>query len=222
MTDLFDRTFPVVLAGPSGSGKTTVIRELLSRRSDLRFSVSATTREARPGERSGIHYIFLPRAEFERRCEGGEMLEWAEVHGELYGTPRANLERARADGVHLLLDIDVQGARAVRSSVGEAVTIFLLPPSGAWLARLRSRGSEAAPALERRLRTAEAELMAAREFDYVVVNHQLAAAVARVESIIDGEESRTARVGRELGQLVSALESEIAAARSEAPRREAQ
>lgn len=216
MTSLFDRTFPVVLSGPSGSGKTTVIRELLSRRSDLRFSVSVTTREARPGERSGVHYIFLEREEFERRCEHGEMLEWADVHGKLYGTPRENLERAKSDGVHLLLDIDVQGARAVRSAVPEVVTIFLLPPSGAWLSRLRSRGSETGPALERRLRTAEAELMAAEEFEYAIVNDELAEAVCRVESILDGEESRAARVGRELGQLVSALENEISAARSEA------
>ncbi len=216
MTSLFDRTFPVVLSGPSGSGKTTVIRELLSRRNDLRFSVSATTREARLGERPGVHYVFHDREEFERRCEHGEMLEWADVHGQLYGTPRENLERATSDGVHLLLDIDVQGARAVRTAVPEAATIFLLPPSGAWLTRLRSRGSETGPALERRLRTAEEELTAAAEFDYAIVNDKLADTVRRVESILDGEESRTARVGRELDQLVSVLENEISAARSEA------
>ena len=207
MTRLFDRTFPVVLSGPSGSGKTTVIRELLLRRNDLRFSVSATTREARSGERSGVHYVFL---------EQGEMLEWADVHGELYGTPRENLQNAVSEGVHLLLDIDVQGARAVKAAVPEALTIFLLPPSGAWLSRLRSRGSESGAGLERRLGTAKAELVAAEEFEYVIINDELAEAVRRVESILDGEESRTARVGRELGQLVSALEREISVARSEA------
>jgi guanylate kinase len=216
VTRLVDRTFPVVLSGPSGSGKTTVIRELLSRRHDLRFSVSATTRDARAGERSGIHYVFLAREEFESRCEQGEMLEWADVHGKLYGTPRENLGNAVSEGVHLLLDIDVQGARAVKEAVPEALTIFLLPPSGAWLSRLRSRGSESGAGLERRLRTAEAELVAAEEFEYVIINDELEEAVRRVESILDGEESRTARVGRELGRVVSALEREMSAARSEA------
>lgn len=221
MTGPFDRTFPVVLSGPSGSGKTTVIRELLSRREDLRFSVSATTRDARSGERSGIHYLFLERAEFERRRDHGGMLEWADVHGQLYGTPRENLDRAIADGVHLLLDIDVQGARAVRTAVPEAVTIFLLPPIGVWLSRLRSRGSETGRALERRLRTAETELRAAGEFEYAIVNDALAETVSRVESILAGEESRAARVGRELGRHVSALEDEISAARSEAAKQDA-
>ena len=98
------------------------------------------------------------------------MLEWADVHGELYGTPRENLQNAVSEGVHLLLDIDVQGARAVKAAVPEALTIFLLPPSGAWLSRLRSRGSESGAGLERRLGTAKAELVAAEEFEYVIIN----------------------------------------------------
>ncbi len=206
---IVDRGFPIVLSGPSGSGKSTVIRELLARRGDLRFSVSATTREPRAGERSGVHYTFMARDEFEERSRRGQMLEWAEVHGELYGTPRENLSLALADGVHLLLDIDVQGARQVRSSVPEAVTIFLLPPPGAWLGRLRSRGSESQGEFRRRLRTAEAELKAAGEFEYVVVNDDLADTVRRLASILEAEESRTARLGKELSRCASALRSEV-------------
>jgi guanylate kinase len=211
-----DSTFPIVLAGPSGSGKTTLVREILDRRGDLRFSVSVTSRKPRAGENSGVHYTFLERAEFDKRCSRGELLEWAEVHGDLYGTPLANLEAARADGVHLLLDIDVQGARAVREAVPEAVTVFLLPPAGAWLSRLRQRGSESRETLQRRLRSAATELDAADDFQYVVVNDDLEQTVRRVEAILEAEESRTARVGIDLVRLVSALEEEISAAQRDA------
>ncbi len=211
-----DHTYPLVLAGPSGSGKTTAVRELLHRRSDLRFSVSATTRASRPGERDGVDYVFLERADFERMRDRGELLEWAEVHGELYGTPSENLEGARAEGAHLVLDIDVQGARSVRAAVPAAVTIFLLPPRGAWLARLRARGSETRSTLLLRLRTAAAELGAAGEFDYVLVNEDLGETVDRVEAILDAEESRVGRVGNDLNRFVSMLEMEVAAAQAEA------
>lgn len=204
--------FPLVLAGPSGSGKTTVARELLTRRDDLRFSVSVTSREPRAGEKTGVHYTFLERVEFEASRGRGELLEWAEVHGDLYGTPQANLESARADGVHLLLDIDVQGARSVMERVPDAVTVFLLPPPGAWLSRLQARGSESRESLRRRLESAATELHAAAEFQYVVVNDDLEEAVHSVLAILDAEESRTARVGNGLVALVSELEEEIAAA----------
>ncbi len=211
-----DHTYPLVLAGPSGSGKTTAVRELLRRRSDLPFSVSATTRAARPRERNGVDYVFLERAAFERMRDRGELLEWAEVHGELYGTPNENLARARAEGAHLVLDIDVQGARSVRAAVPDAVTIFLLPPRGAWLSRLRARGSETPSALLLRLRTAAEELGAAGEFDYVLVNEDLGETVDRVEAILDAEESRVGRVGNDLNRFVSMLEVEVAAAQAEA------
>ena len=213
---MLDGSFPIVLAGPSGSGKTTVVRELLARRGDVRFSVSATSRQPRSGERQGVHYTFLERAEFEARLDRGELIEWAEVHGDLYGTPRANLDKARTDGVHLLLDIDVQGARAVKRAVAEAVTVFLLPPAGAWLDRLRARGSEDLEALARRLRSAAVELEAADEFEYVIVNDELEDTVDRVAAIIDAEESRTPRVGMGLVELLSALRREISAASGDA------
>jgi guanylate kinase len=211
-----DHTYPLVLAGPSGSGKTTAVRELLRRRSDLRFSVSVTTRASRPGERAGVDYVFLERAHFERMRDRGELLEWAEVHGELYGTPSENLEGAREEGAHLVLDIDVQGARLVRAAVPDAVTIFLLPPRGAWLSRLRARGSETPSTLLLRLRTAAEELGAAGEFDYVLVNEDLGETVDRVEAILDAEESRVGRVGNDLNRFVSMLEMEAAAAQAEA------
>ena len=183
--------FPVVLAGPSGSGKTTIARALLERRPDLSFSVSVTSRPPREGERDGVDYRFMPRSDFERLIAEGGLLEWAEVHGELYGTARSSLDDAVRAGVHLLLDIDVQGARSVRRLVPGAVTIFLLPPTGRdIIARLKGRGTEDSAALRRRLRTAEKELAGVGEFDYAVVNDDLDACVAAVEGIIASERLR--------------------------------
>ena len=144
-----DAAFPVVLAGPSGAGKTTLCDRLLAEPgSRYLFSVSMTTRTPRAGERNGVDYHFVSAPEFEALVDGGEMLEHATVHGERYGTPRANLDRAREAGVHLLLDIDVQGARQLRETVPEAVAIFLVPPTAERILRqLRGRGSESAAQL---------------------------------------------------------------------------
>lgn len=181
----------VVLCAPSGTGKTTVARELLERYEDLAFSVSVTTREARPGERAGLDYEFVDRARFDAMIEAGELLEWAEVHGQRYGTPRANLEEAARAGKDLILDIDVQGGRQVRSVRSDAVMIFLLPPSAdALLERLRSRGSEDRAHRARRLQTALTELRAVEEFEYVLVNDRLDETVSTVRSIIVAERHR--------------------------------
>lgn len=186
--------FPVVLAGPSGSGKTTIARELLTRREDLRFSISVTSRPPRETEVDGVDYRFISRSGFERLIAEDGLLEWAEVHGELYGTPRSGLDEARRDGAHLLLDIDVQGARSVRRLDPMAVTIFLLPPTARHiLARLEGRGTEDPAALQRRLRTAEAELAGVGEFDYAVVNDDLGQCVEAIEGIIDAESLRVDR-----------------------------
>jgi len=184
------RRFPVILAGPSGAGKTTVRDRLLKDPGDLpfRFSVSMTTRAPREGEAPGVDYRFIDRPGFLGLVESGDMLEHAEVHGELYGTPRDNLLAALADQAFLLLDIDVQGARQIREAVPESVSIFLVPPTGGHiLERLRLRGSETDAQLRRRLESAVAELDAVREFDYAVVNDDLDAAVDAVRSIVAAE-----------------------------------
>lgn len=207
--DLRTATFPVVLAGPSGSGKTTVGRAL-ERREEVRFSVSATTRPPRPEEEDGVDYRFYSRPAFEELRERDELLEWAEVHGELYGTPRSNLVEARGQGTHLLLDIDVQGARSVRERVPETVTVFLLPPDGSRIVRrLLERGTEDAEQLRRRLAAAEQELEAIGEFDYVVINDRLQDAVDTVEEIIRSEERRTVRMAESVQQTASDLSAQI-------------
>ncbi|MCG8467409.1 MAG: guanylate kinase [Gemmatimonadetes bacterium] len=192
----YDRTFPVILAGPSGAGKTTVRDALLGGpdADRYRFSVSMTTRDPRPGERPDVDYAFVDRDRFLALVEAGGMLEHAEVHGELYGTPSANLDAARERGAHLLLDIDVQGARQVRAVAPEVVTIFLVPPEAARIVdRLERRGSETPEQLARRLSSARAELEAAPEFDYLIVNDVLDEAIARVRAVVDAEEGRVAR-----------------------------
>ncbi|HKK07631.1 MAG TPA: guanylate kinase [Gemmatimonadota bacterium] len=202
--------FPVVLAGPSGSGKTTVARALAEDGGRFRFSVSATTRRPREGERDGRDYVFLDREAFLGRRDRGELLEWARVHGEWYGTPRDQLERAREEGVHLLLDIDVQGARSVRRLEPDAVTIFLLPPSGVRVVqRLADRGSEGREERRRRLETATGELDAVAEFDFVIVNDVLERAVAQASAVVTGEELRIRRMGERVSSRAAELEEEI-------------
>ncbi|MFQ5746874.1 MAG: guanylate kinase [Gemmatimonadota bacterium] len=201
--------FPLVLAGPSGSGKTTVARELAGRRRDLLFSVSATTRRPRAHETDGRDYRFVDRDGFESLVSQRALLEWAEVHGELYGTPRANLVEAEEAGAHLLLDIDVQGARQLREGGLDAVAVFLLPPSGRQgLERLRRRGTEGGEELARRLQTAGTELEAIGLFDYVVVNDDLERTVATVEAILAAEACRVARVA-DLSGRVKEITEEI-------------
>jgi guanylate kinase len=169
-----------------------------------------TTRAPRRGEREGEDYLFVTREVFEHRIAAGEMLEFAEVHGELYGTPRSNLDEARATGVHLLLDIDVQGARQVRRSVSDVVSIFVLPPSGERvIARLRSRASETEVELRARLGNAVAELEAVAEFDYVVVNDDLEAAIDTVVAIIATEERAVRQLGDGAVARATELQGEI-------------
>jgi guanylate kinase len=202
---LLARTFPVIFAAPSGSGKTTITRVLRGRREDVEFSISATTRPARPTERPGVDYHFRTEPEFRRMIAAGDLLEWAEVHGHLYGTPRVNLEQAGARRHLLLLDIDVQGSRQIKRQVPDAVSIFVLPPTGQELARrLVGRGSEDPQIRRRRLLAARRELAAASEFDYVVVNDDLHASVDAVETIIAAEMLRTSRLAT-LDEEVSVL-----------------
>jgi guanylate kinase len=203
------RTFPVIFAAPSGAGKTTIAQRLMEERGDLRFSVSMTTRPPRDYEREGTHYFFVSEPEFRRRVAAGELLEWAEVHGNLYGTPRRNLDEAVAEDRYLILDIDIQGARQVRRTVEAAVSIFVLPPSGGELAgRLIGRGSEDPVVQRRRLANALAEIRAASEFDYVIVNDSLDGAVRQVDTILRAESARTTRALDLPGEL-AVLDREI-------------
>lgn len=203
------RAFPVVLSAPSGAGKTTIAQALLERRQDVGYSVSCTTRAPRPGEVDGVNYHFLDRAEFDARVSRGEFAEWAEVHGNRYGTLRSTIAKVLGAGKHVLLAIDVQGARQVVAAFPEAVTIFVVPPSIEVLVeRLKARRSESAEALALRLQNARMELREAERYQHVVENDDLASAVARVEAIIDEEALRRERLpalGAEVEGLVSDL-----------------
>ena len=202
-------TFPLVLSAPSGAGKTTIARRLRERRGDVVFSVSATTRDPRPGERDGVDYHFVDEAEFRRMIGAGELIEWAEVHGSFYGTPLRNVRDAVQRGQFLLLDIDVQGARQIRGKVADAVFVFVLPPSGrALVQRLVGRGSEDDARVQRRLRNALQELRTATEFDHVVVNDDLSAAVADVNAVLEGR-TEAVRPHPPLQERIAAIAAEI-------------
>lgn len=177
----------MVIAGPGGVGKSTIVSEL-RRRVPVHFSVSATTRPARPGEVDGFHYRFIDEEQFERLIDGGELLEWAVFNGNYYGTPRDAVMAARADGRDVLLEIEVQGARQVRRAVPDAVMIFVAPPSlGSLRSRLLARADTSDADISAKLRIAEEELAAAPElFDHVVTNDDVERAVSEIADILGG------------------------------------
>ncbi|MBQ4086175.1 MAG: guanylate kinase [Clostridia bacterium] len=176
------------MSGPSGVGKGTIVRELLKACPDLKLSVSCTTRQPRPGETEGVHYFFVSKERFEELAASGQMLEWANVHGNCYGTPRGYVEQMLAQGYNVLLEIDVQGSLQVLENMPETIGIFILPPSRAELVRrLSGRGTENKQQLETRIRNAEAEVKAAEQFPYLIVNATLSEAVRQVRSVIEAE-----------------------------------
>lgn len=207
--------FPIILSSPSGGGKTTIARELLKRRTDLGYSVSCTTRQPRVGEVEGRDYYFLSPAAFERRREAREFAESAEVHGNMYGTLRSEVDRVLRAGKHVVMDIDVQGAQQLTRAFPQSVTIFILPPSAdVLLSRLRQRQSESKEQLAKRLQSALQELQFVDLYQYVVVNDDLQKAVHRVSAIIDAEvvsRERVAGLRHQVSQLVQRLEAEIQA-----------
>ena len=176
----------LVLSGPSGCGKGTVLRSLMAGREDMAFSVSATTRAPRPGEVDGREYYFVTRERFMEMVERGELLEHAEFVGNCYGTPKTPVLEQLEAGRHVLLDIEVQGAAQVKKAMPEAVLVFLTPPSLEELERrLRGRGTETEEKIQQRLKTAEYELTLAPEYDYTVVNDEVARAAAEVAEILE-------------------------------------
>jgi guanylate kinase len=205
--------FPVILSAPSGGGKTTIARMLLGRRPDLGYSVSCTTRAPRQGEVPGRDYYFMSRAEFIAKREQGAFAESAEVHGNLYGTLRAEVERVMNGGRHVVMDIDVQGAVQFVRAFPLSVTIFILPPSAeVLLERLRGRKTESSAQLAARLQSALQELQQVDEYEYVVMNDELVRAVSSVESIIDAEvvsRERLKNLRQQVGLLIDRLEQEI-------------
>ncbi|HET9720251.1 MAG TPA: guanylate kinase [Solirubrobacteraceae bacterium] len=174
-----------VITGPSGVGKGTLIRALLDRIPALELSVSATTRQPRPGERDGVAYHFLSPQQFDERIRAGDFLEYASYSGNRYGTLRSELDRRLAAGVPIVLEIEVQGARQVRRAMPDAVAVFIAPPSrDALRARLVGRGTDSPEQVEARLRTADEEFEARSEFPHVVVNDRLEDAARELEEIV--------------------------------------
>jgi guanylate kinase len=182
----------IVLAGPSGVGKGAIVARLLAALPDLELSISATTRRPRPKEDEGRHYYFVDRADFDRMIAAGGFLEWADIFGERYGTPREPVERALAEGRDVLVEIDVQGARQVKAANPGAYMVFIKPPSLAELERrLRTRATETDQQVRRRLAKAADELAAEPEFDVTVVNDDLEQAAREVIQLVDQLRRRT-------------------------------
>jgi len=174
-----------IVSAPSGSGKTTLLQHLLRSFKDLKFSVSFTTRQARAGEQNGVDYFFTERPAFLSMVDRGDFLEWAEFNGHLYGTAGSFVEPHLACGRDVILDIDVQGARQVKSTIKEAVAIFILPPSFRELERrLKARMLEPDDVIRRRLEIAKSEILFYRDYDYVIVNDVLENSILLLESIV--------------------------------------
>ena len=183
----------LVVSAPSGTGKSTLLGRLMKKVGGVRFSVSFTTRPIREGEENGRDYHFIDRERFQEMRATGEFLEWAEVHGECYGTARSQVQTILDGGQDVLLDVDVQGAEAVRRSIPEAALVFLLPPSYQQLHdRLQGRGTSAEE-LRRRMKNARDEVERAEQFDYLVVNDVLEEAAVLLEAIVLAERSRRVR-----------------------------
>jgi guanylate kinase len=193
-----------IISAPSGSGKSTLVNRLLNEVEGLTFSVSCTTRAPRGNEVSGQAYDFIDRIEFERRIAAGEFLEHADVFGNYYGTHRSALDKARAEGKDLVLDIDVQGAGQLKKRIPDAVTIFVLAPSREILEqRLRARSQDSDEVIRRRLANAVREIRNYSQYDYVLVNQDLELAVKSLKGIVRAERVRRVRVEEKIRPILA-------------------
>ena len=184
-----------VISAPSGAGKTTLCKEIIDIFPNLRHSVSYTTRPPRTGEVHGRDYFFVGTEDFSRMVEAGEFAEWAEVHGNLYGTSLATLKECRSQGIDLILDIDCQGARQLKGRFEGGVYIFVLPPSIAELRRrLDTRSSDTEEVIERRINNAAGEIKEALWYDYIVVNDRFSESVEQLKSVLIAEQCRAIRL----------------------------
>ena len=195
-----------IVSAPSGSGKTTLLQYLLRSFKDLRFSVSYTTRSPRQGEQNGVEYFFTDRAAFLRMVERGEFLEWAEFNGHLYGTGRAFVQQQLDEGKDVILDIDVQGTRQVKSKVEGATAIFVLPPSFQELQRrLRARRLESDEVIQRRLEIAKGEILFYRDYDYIIINDVLENSILLLESIVRSGTAAPQRQQRRIEEIIASF-----------------
>ncbi|HEX8984938.1 MAG TPA: guanylate kinase [Bryobacteraceae bacterium] len=198
-----------VISAPSGSGKSTLVRRLLQQDSCIKFSVSYTTRQLRGQEEEGQDYHYLSREQFEADIAAGEFLEYAEVFGNYYGTHRRIIDQARAEGKDILLDIDVQGARQLKSRVPDAVTVFVLAPSREELEqRLKARSEDSEAVIAKRLRGAAREIGNYERYDYVLVNRDLEQSVDTLASIVKAERVRRARMEAEVASILATFGKE--------------
>ena len=189
------RGLMLVLSSPSGAGKSTIARQLLDQETNLKLSVSVTTRPRRSSEIDGVHYHFISRERFEQMRDRGELLEWAEVHGNYYGTPRDPVEEALGVGQDVLFDIDIQGTFQLYEAVRpDVVSLFILPPSIAEMkSRLHRRAEDAEDVIQRRLKTAVGEMKHWNEYDYIIINDDLQRAYDGARSILRAERLRRER-----------------------------
>lgn len=199
-----------VVSSPSGGGKGTLIKYALQNVANVSFSVSYTTRPARPGEVHGREYFFVTEEEFLNKREAGEFLEWAMVHGHLYATSRSQVARELGVGHDIILEIDVQGAASLRSLSIEAVSVFILPPSFEHLRnRLHSRGSESSADVEARLVKARVEVDSYKDFDYVIINDDAERAGVQLASIVYAERARRSRQERIVSAVLGSFKKEL-------------
>jgi guanylate kinase len=204
MSSEVERGTLIVVSAPSGAGKTSLAERALKRVPGLRFSVSYTTREPRGGERDGVDYFFVDYEQFDAMRGRGEFLEWAEVHGHLYATHKAQVEQILNEGTDVILDIDVQGAEQLRSVAPHSISVFILPPSVDVLeSRLRTRNLNTPADLARRLGNAAREVRLYDRFDYVIINDDLDRALVSLEAIIEAERRRPQRQVNQIRTIIS-------------------